>query len=763
MYNNLGVVYKRIGKYNKALSYYEKALSISKNTKRLALYYNNIAYIHIMQGEHDKALQYIDKSLQIRIELLGENHTDLTDCYTYKGLVYLSKKEYAKALVNYKKATEILTQAFGEYHPLVANAYNNIAKVYMAQKKFSSALQYYQKAILANTINAQDMTNTSYADANYLLTSLQGKAKTYQQRYASQKNVTDLQKSIEIYQKADTLISSIRQTFTNYQDKVTFAETAKVLYKDAIAANMVLYEQNQDKKVLEQAFYYAEKSKSNTLKELLAAGNAKNYKGLPKNVITLEKELRTDHAFYRSQLTKQQTKQTRDTLKVTQYQNRLFEIGRKQDSITEVLEKNYPKYHALKYQHTVASISDIQNQLDGNTTVVEFFTADSSTYAFTISKHDMRVHQLATANLGAKIKKLHTSITTKNLKTYKSQANQLYNMLMAPIADQLIGDTLIIVPDGVLWHLNFELLLTQFDQSNNPVALSYFLRDKAISYANSANLVFNSFVKNTVKTTKQACLAFSFSDEQAPAETNSIRLATLRNTSADLPGTRKEIKAIADIIDGTYFYGSEAIEANFKKNASQYSMLHLALHGEVDHERPENSKLYFTNPTDSIQNITGETLVEDNFLYAHELFALDIPAELTVLSACNTGTGKIAQGEGIMSLGTAFQYAGTKSLLLTSWEVSDQTTPILMRNFYSNLKAGMNKSKALQQAKLEYLNTADLHRTHPLYWGGFYLVGDASPMQFDTGISWYWWAAGLLAVGTLVVVFLWYTRRKSNS
>ena len=182
------------------------------------------------------------------------------------------------------------------------------------------------------------------------------------------------------------------------------------------------------------------------------------------------------------------------------------------------------------------------------------------------------------------------------------------------------------------------------------------------------------------------------------------------NFKYDLPGSRKEIRAIANIIDGNYFYGSQAIEANFKKNASEYNILHLALHGEVDNESPENSKLFFTKSKDTI---------EDDLLYSHELFALNILAELTVLSTCNTGDGKIAKGEGIMSLGTAFQYAGTKSLLLSSWEISDQTTPDLMKYFYTNLKKGMNKAKALQQAKLQYLHTAEITGTYPFYWGVF--------------------------------------------
>ena len=384
--------------------------------------------------------------------------------------------------------------------------------------------------------------------------------------------------------------------------------------------------------------------------------------------------------------------------------------------------------------------------------MLEFFTADSITYAFTISKNKIAIKELTTPKLTEQIEEFRTTITDKNTKTYKTKAYELYQGLIDPIKEQLVGEELIIVPDGPLWHLNFDLLLSQNDSSKNPKELSYLLRDYVITYANSATLFFSEN-KNPVDISKkqEECLAFSFSDSTNVVDATTMSLATLRDTGDDLPGTRKEIKAIADIIDGQYFYGSEAIEANFKKNVSQYNILHLALHGEVDNEHPENSKLYFTKSNDTI---------EDNLLYSHELFALDIPAELTVLSACNTGTGKIAKGEGIMSLGTAFQYAGTKSLLLSSWEVSDQTTPVLMKYFYTNLKEGMNKAKALQQAKLHYLNTADLNRTHPFYWGGFYLVGDNTPIPFTNNNYIYWLiGVGILAV-ILISLFL-YRRRNS--
>jgi len=362
-----------------------------------------------------------------------------------------------------------------------------------------------------------------------------------------------------------------------------------------------------------------------------------------------------------------------------------------------------------------------------------------------------KVQELSTRDLEDKIEHYREAIISKNVHEYKTSSYAVYQELFEPIKDDLVGDELIIIPEGPLWHLNFELLLTQQDVSNNPKDLSYLFKEYAISYANSANLLFSASGATVSSKQREECLAFSFSDSVTVKDIKTMSLATLRDAGDDLPGTRKEIKAISNIIDGKYYFGSQAIEHNFKKNAGQYRILHLALHGEVDHENPENSRLFFTKSKDTL---------EDNFLYGHELFALDIPAELTVLSACNTGAGKIAKGEGIMSLGTAFQYAGTKSLLLTSWEVSDQTTPELMTNFYTNLKQGMNKSKALQQAKLQYLNTANINRIHPFYWGGFYLVGDPAPIQFENNTTVYWFFG--LGFIILLCIGIWYRYRIKN-
>lgn len=755
IYNNLGNIYNNLEQFEKALLYYNKALQnlkpiFGENDYRVFKILINIGGSYGSQKEYDLALQYLKKALEIREKIFDEDNIYVTKIYESIGDINFETRRYNEALLNYNKALTVIQDVYGENHVLTSDPYNYIARAYDKQREYTKALSYFDKALLSNTKNTNIAINKNHFDPedyyhyDFLLESLFGKAKTLRLRYLQDNNILDLKKSLAIYKNIDTLIQVIRQSFTNYQDKVVFAKQAKEIYQEAIETVLL----QKDPQALEQAFYYAEKSKANTLKELLNDAGAKNYSGLSTDMVALEKELRINRSFYQSKITEELSNKEVDTSKIRDFENELFVTNRRQDSLTEILEKNYPKYYQLKYRNDIVSVTDIQQKLDDKTTLVSFFTGDSVTYAFTISKKDISVQQLPTPKLTEQIEEFRESIIAKDVQKHKKQAYALYTKLIAPIQDKLVGEELIIIPDGPLWHLNFEVLVSKKDDSNNPALLSYLLKDYAISYANSATLLFMPFKESAQSKTLQECLAFSFSDSTNIAQANTMRLSALRDTGADLPGTRKEIRAISNIIDGEYYYGSQAIESNFKKNAGKYNILHLALHGDVDNERPENSKLYFTKSKDTL---------EDNLLYSHELFALDIPAELTVLSACNTGSGKIAKGEGIMSLGTAFQYAGTKSLLLTSWEVSDQTTPEVMKYFYTNLKAGMNKAKALQQAKLQYLTTANINRTDPFYWGAFYLVGDSTPIPFESNTLLYWAIAVLILV--LLGGLLWYRRK----
>ncbi|WP_027394746.1 CHAT domain-containing protein [Aquimarina latercula] len=760
-YTNIGTIYRDRGDFKNALEYYNKALEIRKsstgeNHNKVAFTYRIIGNTYIKNKEYYRARDYFNKALQIYNNIFdNENHPEKAIIYENIGDSYFENGLYDQALLSYQKGLIMFQHIYGESHPLIANLYNSIAKVYSKQNRYNKGITFFNKALHSNFINnnsfecIDNFNSNQYYNLEVLLETLFGKGDLFKSKYILNRDINDFNKQLEIHRKVDLLIDHLRQSFQNYEDKILLGNKVKEVYKSAVHLHVLYSNQNQNS--LRNAFYFAEKSKSNTLKDILDDSNAKSFSGLSIDLVDLEKKLRISKAFYQSRINEEFSKKESDSTKIMEYENRLFSISRRQDSLTEVIEKKYPKYHQLKYTNEVVSVADVQEKLDDETTLLEFFTTDSITYAFTISKNKIAVKELLTPKLERHIEEFQGAIT-KNYEVYKELSHQLYKKLIAPVKNEFVGNQLIIVPDGSLWHLNFDLLLTAEDTSDNPKTWPYLLKEYAISYANSATLLFQNKIDEGVAPKElQECLAFSFSSGDNLSNTRNVSLKAFRNSSMDLPGTREEIKAISNIVDGQYFYGSEATEQNFKKHAGAYNILHLALHGDVDNERPENSKLYFTKSKDT---------VEDNYLYSHELFALDIPAELTVLSACNTGTGKIAKGEGIMSLGNAFQYAGTKSLLLTNWEVSDETTPKIMEYFYTNLRDGKNKAEALQQAKLQFLATTNQETDHPYYWGGFYLLGDTAAIQLESNNYGYWF----IGVGILVLILVslfWYRKRNS--
>ncbi|SEK92197.1 CHAT domain-containing protein [Aquimarina amphilecti] len=765
-YQNIGILYNDKKEYEKSLSYYQKSIKIhinayGENNLTVAQLYSDIGDIYRNKEEYDLALDYYQNSLKSYTSVLDKNDPKIVNLNLQIASIYIRKKKYDEALKYYETGLSTFQRTLGENHLRTSDFYYNIAKVYDRKKDFNKAISFYDKAVIANrkinhtSIGRGLFDPSEYYDLKLLLTVLHGKAKTLQSKYIENEDLGDLCISLKIYEEVDILIDYIRKSYQNYQDKIIFASSAREVYGDAIEAQFLFHKEVQEQQTIEKIIYYIEKSKANALKDLINESKTKEFAGLSKELLELEKSQRINRAFYQSRIIEERSKSTVNNSRVQEYENKLSRLKKTEDSLTTIIKNNYPKYHKLKYKNTIVLVDDIQKMLKDKSSLLEFFVSDQTIYAFIITKNRIEVKELKIPKLNEKIQEFRLAITDKNTITYKTIAHQLYQDLIAPLKDFFTGSELVIVPDGALWHLNFDLLLTRKDNTNNPKELSYLLKEYIVSYANSANLLVGSDEKSAFDFTQmqKECLAFSFSNNIDQQNSNTISLSALTEYENDLPGTRKEIKSIAKIIDGNYFYGLEAVEKNFKKNVSEYNILHLALHGEVDNERPENSKLFFTQSNDSI---------EDDLLHSHELFALNIPAELTVLSACNTGTGKIAKGEGIMSLGTAFQYAGAKSLLLSSWDVSDQTTPDLMKYFYTNLKEGMSKGEALQQAKLQYLNRANINRIHPFYWGGFYLIGDTTPIKFNNYYAWYWSIIGVSILAIFALIFLWYKKRKST-
>lgn len=761
-FRGIATQYTRLDKLDQALENYNKALRIYQsiyddNNISIANILLNIGGTYRLKNQPDESLKYLNRGTEIYKNIVEENHPDMLFPNDELGLLYEKQNEYELASAYYQKNIDIAVNNFGLKNQKTAEAYISKARIYLLKKDYAAALQEFHKATIAASKEFKDTSPDSspsiddYINSSVLLSAIHGKAKTLKLRAQSDKEDSDLITAHRYFFTCDSLIDITRNTYTSIKDKALLEKVTSEVYKNAISTSWLLYNKTNNKKYLKHAFYFSEKSKARLLDEQLRKIDAKNFSGISRDQLILINDVTDKLQVYTSKLleftSKKKTEENESKLRT--YNDLVFSYTQKKDSLLNIIEQNYDNYYQLRYDNTIISIDEIQQQIDEHTLLLEYFVDQSEIYVFMISKEKFLVKKVKKPHLDENILQFRQAILDKELDLFPKIGYQLYTTLLRPFLEETNKkENIIVIPDGILWYLNFDLLPSKDVKETIPANLPYLLKKHVVSYSNSAELFFRK--NNTGNNNVVECLAFSFSNtENSNAVDDGIPLNTLRNTTADLPGTREEIRAISDIIDGVYFYGTNAKESNFKDKANDFALIHLAVHGEIDDKEPGNSRLFFTQTKDSIQ---------DNYLYNEEIYNMEIPAELVVLSACNTGTGKISKGEGIMSLGRAFQYAGTKSLILTNWEVSDETTPQIMKNFYTNLKKGMSKPKALQQAKLQYLNATDVYHTDPFYWGGFYLMGDVSTVAFESDNNYF----VFIGIGLLLGLLLFFLLKKAG-
>jgi len=202
-----------------------------------------------------------------------------------------------------------------------------------------------------------------------------------------------------------------------------------------------------------------------------------------------------------------------------------------------------------------------------------------------------------------------------------------------------------------------------------------------------------------------------------------FELSNASYTLLPLPGVQKEVDAIAETVRTKIYRGDNATEENFRALNQNFDVLHLAMHAYINDSLPAYSRLAFSPEK-------GEHSLEtDGWLNTADIYNLDLKnVRLTVLSACNTGVGKMQKGEGLMSLARGFLFAGCPSIVMSLWEVEDNAGTQIMTSFYKNLKNGKTKDEALRLAKIKYLENSNSRLAHPHYWMSFKCIGDQSPI-----------------------------------
>jgi len=312
---------------------------------------------------------------------------------------------------------------------------------------------------------------------------------------------------------------------------------------------------------------------------------------------------------------------------------------------------------------------------------------------------------------------------TNDISGYNKYGKVLYDMLKLP--QNSIYQNLIIVPDGILNFLPFEALITQESSTTNFAKMHYLLNDFKIAYNTSASFYLNAKPNsNSEKTVLGVFPVFE-------------------KTAYELTYSKKELESIQSYFKGKYLENSNASFFNFKANANQYSILHLSTHATSgDIETPASIKFY-----------------DQEVLYS-ELYNLNINPDLVVLSACETGIGKLYKAEGAMSIARGFQFAGAQNLMFSLWKVNDYTTSVFMTDFYKNIKNDVPYFEANANAKLDFLNDKSIPnaKKSPYYWSSFVYYGSVSAEEKPTNYIYY--IISFLTVIGLFLVFNHYQKWK---
>ncbi len=799
-YHNLGNVWMNFGRHAQAVEYLEKAISIrteayGKEHDLVADLYVTLGQAYLSMGNTSQALAYLQAALRIQRKELEESYMIISATLSGIGECYLEMGDHSQALGYYSKAIASVQQAEGDQSISLASDYVDMgdalsnldrydeaadyfalsesllrrkgaegnslldyvyyrwAASLMQQMQWDESMDFIDRALAANTGRQSEgafqsdstalNTFTSIKDTTDPLTLLQIlklKAKLLMSGPRKPGATEQLMQCVDVVMAADSLVGDIRYALERHEDRLVMAENAATIYDLGIAACFALNELTGEERPLHQAFEFMERSKSTTLSTYLMDSYARHAVGVPDSLLDQEQTLRVTREFYRNRI----MTAPEDTSRVSRWKNELFQANARYDSFIVHLEKAFPRYHELKYRSDQLTVEDIQQSLRRSEALVAYFESDSVYYAFALSSNDFSARVFARDSLfDADNLQFVQTLGSPNLSdnpdvdTFRETSYKLWTRVLQPSVDLLKGaDRLVIIPDGALSYFPFELMVTHDPEGTST---NYLLHDYAVSYAYSANLLFGEFYAKQKRASKEL-IAFAPTYGDVPAIEANLP-DRFRDEIGPLAWNDREVDAISQFFEGSFLIDSSANEQAFKKEVNDYRLVHLAMHALVDDEEPMRSKLVFTATRDT---------VEDDMLHPFELMNMELGAELTVLSACKTGFGQLRKGEGVISLGRAFSYAGCPSVVMSHWSVDDRSTSEVMVAFYKYLSEGYSKDVALQKAKLDFLQSAQGVEIHPYYWGAFVVMGDTAPIK--SRIRWEWYL--VLGVGLLLIVGL---------
>ena len=710
-YNDLGLVYSPTN-VDKALEYYEMALSIyekahGKEHPKIAIASNNIGAMYRQLELYGDAVNNFETALAIWKKVYPLGHPNQASALVNLGRTYIKMGDRKAALGYFEKALEAYRKSYGPKHPDISSVLNLLGTLKLEDNHYEDALKSFQEAIISNSPSfdqkniAHNPMASDFYNGKVLLYSLRLKAQALESGYYGKTlKLKDLKWALSCLFTCDSLIDNIRHHSSDENDKIELGESANEVYEDGVRIAQAISEMTLHyKHYREVAFYFAEKGKSAVLQESIAEAEAKSFAGIPNDLVEQENNIKSTIAFLVQKLSQKPSAEEEKYLRES-----LFTTNREYNNFIKKLEIGYPNYFNLKFNQSLPTIQALQKLLDSKTAILSYFIADKDKriYQFIVTKKHFKIINLTLPDRFEKfVKGLTNSLLFSDPGIYQEAASSLSDILIPSLPVSITN--LVIIPSGRLGTLPFEVLFYKKNKSSDFQSMPLVVKRFSISYQFSAGLIAQrpKSLNSPATVSIFLCAPVQFPD---------------KDNLDPLPGTEKEVNTIAKLFkdnSSSIAKFSDANEDLIKSGAlSRFNYLHFATHGIVNETAPELSRI-FLQP--------GKQ--EDGNLFAGEIFNLNLNAELAVLSACQTGLGKFSKGEGVIGLSRALVYAGAKNIIVSFWSVADESTSLLMTDFYDILLQNKNQNfrETLQKAKLKMISEGKY--AAPYYWAPFILIG----------------------------------------
>ena len=607
---------------------------------------------------------------------------------------------------------------------------------FLQKKDFPRAITTLQKGVfLVNGSQQGTFNPQKVAGKETVLPVLYAQiANAYNNWYVTNKQAALLDSALlysDYAMQAFGLACNFSDTYDPEQSLDFLNEDTRFYFEEAIRIRLTYARLSGNQAPLKESFQVCERCKAVQVRQMLWGLQAAQAGNIQPELLQQEKDLRRQMGIIERKIfSLLESGAPANTH--TDLTNRLENLRVRRENVLLQIKKQAPDDYRRRFENYTVSIDTLQQKiLTPHQTLLEYYLTDSLLITFVIRQDTFFMHTHAVQPDFKKTAKAFIDLLGNGKGYNKDEATtraySLYQDLIEPIAKSIPDSAeLIIVPDGILSLLPFEALLTK--ESSKSVRPEWLIRKYPISYAISATVLAD--MKSRPSLQKQAIEFLGFAPVYQGLDTVAVAQKWDQSPGVNKRGglialtyNKPEVRDIGEMAQKEqnsnknsrkgeikYLMDSRATVRAFTQHVTQARVVHFSGHAKGYEDAGDYSFMLFSYPAaiDSIR------------LFAKDIYALPLQAELVTLSGCQTGLGRLNSGEGVIGLGRAFASAGAKSLVLSLWSVDDEATKDLMVSFYKHLMEGKPKNVALREAKLELIEDGK----SPIYWAPFVQYGD---------------------------------------